>query len=346
METETKEKETENATNKEKKKYGPIKAPFITLSNYDIGETINNCNLGNLKMSQNIATGEYLLIKVCNKKNILKEKVEYRLEREIKILLIIDHPFTIKFQGLTQDEKNVYLAFELINGTEMFTLLRSVGTFSEDQAKMYIAQIILALEYLHEKNIIYRDIKPEHLLINKNGYLKLIDFSFSKILVGKTFTLSGTPEYLAPEIVLNKGHGKPVDWWTCGILLYEMLAGIDPFNNDDPMIIYENIIAGKINYPSSFDSCTKDLITNLLQQDPSKRLGSLENGVNDIKNHDFFKDLDWDKLLKMELAPPYIPNVKGDGDLSNFPPFPNEEDDNTDNTPLNKENDIFLDWFI
>jgi serine/threonine protein kinase len=174
-------------------------------------------------------------------------------------------------------------------------------------------------EYLHSKNIIYRDLKPENILIDKSGYLKLTDFGFAKICEGRTYTLCGTPEYLAPEILLNKGnylifnskgHGKPVDWWTFGVLLYEMNAGIDPFNDEDPMLIYQKILKGKIKFPSSFDANAKSLVKHLLEADLSKRYGNLKGGVADIKNHRYFKGLDFIKLLSMQIKPLYIPKVK------------------------------------
>lgn len=165
-------------------------------------------------------------------------------------------------------------------------------------------------EYLHSKNVIYRDLKPENILIDKSGYLKLTDFGFAKICEGRTYTLCGTPEYLAPEILLNKGHGKPVDWWTFGVLLYEMHAGIDPFNDEDPMLIYQKILKGKIKFPSSFDANAKSLVKHLLEADLSKRYGNLKGGVADIKNHRYFKAFDFVKLLSMQLKPLYIPKVK------------------------------------
>jgi protein kinase A len=127
---------------------------------------------------------------------------------------------------------------EYIPGGELFTYLRTEGKLNSDHAMFYSAQVTLMFEYLHSLNIIYRDLKPENILIDKEGYLKLTDFGFAKYCETRTYTLCGTPEYLAPEVLLNKGHGKPVDWWTLGILTYEMLAGIDPFNDDDPMAIY------------------------------------------------------------------------------------------------------------
>jgi len=148
--------------------------------------------------------------------------------------------------------------------------------------------------YLHNENIVYRDLKPENILIKEDGYLKLTDFGFAKYVEGRTYTLCGTPEYLAPEILLNKGHGKPVDWWCLGILLYEMLAGIDPFNDEDPMAIYQKILKGKVKFPRNFDRGAKSLVKHLLVGDLNKRFGNLKGGANDIKNHRFFKKLNFE----------------------------------------------------
>ena len=197
-------------------------------------------------------------------------------------------------------------------------------------------------EYLHSKNIIYRDLKPENILINKNGYLKLTDFGFAKIVEGRTYTLCGTPEYLAPEVLLNKGHGKPVDWWTLGVLLYEMLVGIDPFNDDEPMGIYKKILKGKVKFPSNFNNYAQSLIKHLLKIDLSERYGNLKKGVLDIKEHKFFRYVDWDLVLDMKIKPKYVPCVKSDGDCKYF----NCEikDVWKDAIKINKSEDPFVDW--
>ena len=292
--------------------------------------------------AKNKKTSEYVAIKIMKKIEILKSKQADHIANEIKILSMIEHPFVVHFGGFTQDEKYLYIALELINGGELFTYLRGVGRFPIDQARFYIAQIISIFEYLHGKNIIYRDLKPENILIDKSGYLKLTDFGFAKVIDGRTYTLCGTPEYLAPEIILNKGHGKPVDWWTTGILLYEMIAGIDPFSDDDPMMVYQKILKGKIKFPSSFPSNAKSLVKHLLVQDLSKRYGNLKNGVKDITGHRFFKSFDWNKLIKKELTPPYKPKVKGENDITNFTAYP----DSDESAPsIKKDDDPFLDWF-
>ena len=318
------------------------KVKLMKLSDYEIGETLGTGSFGRVRISKNRKTNEYVAMKIMKKVEILKSKQADHIANEIKILSMIDHPFVIKFDGFTQDDKYLYLALELINGGELFTYLRGVGRFPVDQARVYIAQIVSIFEYLHSKNIIYRDLKPENILIHKSGYLKLTDFGFARIVEGRTYTLCGTPEYLAPEIILNKGHGKPVDWWTCGILLYEMIAGIDPFSDDDPMMVYQKILKGKIKFPSGFDSNAKSLVKHLLESDLTKRYGNLKGGVKDIKGHRFFKELNWEKLINMELTPPYIPKVKSASDISNFSSYP---DSDTPCPSIKKSEDPFLDWF-
>ena len=154
--------------------------------------------------------------------------------------------------------------------------------------------IASVFEYLHTKEIVYRDLKPENIMIANDGYLKLIDYGFAKVVKSATYTICGTPEYIAPEILLNKGHGKAVDWWTFGILIYEMHAGHAPFQDDDPMNIYKKIINTKPKYPDGFDKKLKSLTKHLLRRDLSKRYGSMVDGVKDIKGHRFFEKIDWD----------------------------------------------------
>ena len=192
-------------------------------------------------------------------------------------------------------------------------------------------------------NLKLDDLKDGSLYIyNKNGYLKLTDFGFAKQLENeKTYTLCGTPEYLAPEIILNKGHGKAVDWWTLGILLYEMLVGIDPFSDDDPMKTYQKILKGKINFPKTINKDAKSLIKHLLTQDTSKRFGCLKNGVKDILNHRLFEGFDWKNFVYLTMPAPYIPDIKSEDDTSNFEKYPESD---TESPSVDKKNDPFLKW--
>lgn len=228
-----------------------------------------------------------------------------------------------------------------MSGGELFTYLRSVGRLETAHACFYAAQVATMFEYIHGKNIIYRDLKPENLLISDDGYLKLTDFGFAKVVEGRTYTLCGTPEYLAPEILLNKGHGKAVDWWTLGILIYEMNAGIDPFTDEDPMGIYQKILKGKVKFPRNFDKNAKSLVKHLLVADLSKRYGNLKNGANDIKNHRWFAGIDWGKLVNKDIQVPYKPVVKSPNDTSNFSSYPESD---THSPALKAADDPFLEW--
>lgn len=195
-------------------------------------------------------------------------------------------------------------------------------------------------EYLHSMDIVYRDLKPENIMIGDDGYLKLIDYGFAKTVVKRTYTICGTPEYIAPEILLNKGHSKPVDWWTFGILIYEMHAGHAPFTDDDPMNIYKKIINTKPRYPDGFDSKLKSLVKHLLRRDLSKRYGNLVGGVTDITHHRFFAAISYPELLAKRLPVPYIPTLA---------PVPTTEssflrDRATAATAIARANDPFIMW--
>ena len=298
----------------------------IKLQDYEIGDIIKIMPLGKIKIAKSKRTSEYIVIKMLIKSEIVKNKQEQHILNELDILETISHPSIISCTGFTQDEKYLYLAFEFIQGGDLFNLLKVENCFSIDKAQFYAGQIVFVFEYLHSKNIVYRNLKPENILINKNGYIKIADFQFAKVVTDRTYTMCGTPGYLAPEIILNKGHGLSVDWWTLGVLLYEMICGVDPFADDDPMKIYENILEGNIQFSSHFDDKSKSLIKHLLEPDLSRRYGNLKNGVNDIKNHLFFKSLNWDKLLRQEIEAPFIPKLKGDNELKYYNVYPEYDD--------------------
>lgn len=172
--------------------------------------------------------------------------------------------------------------------------------------------------------LVYRDLKPENILLDRNGYLKITDFGFAKMLKDdslRTYTLCGTPEYIAPEIINNHGYGQAVDWWSLGILIYEFSAGYSPFYAQNQMHMMEKIVAGKYKVPSSFSQDLKSIISNLVQCDLSKRFGNLKNGPADIKNHVWFKLVNFDALYLQKIEPPYIPKVSDSEDYSQFEDF-------------------------
>ena len=330
----------DNDKDKDKSRKKKLK---IKIKDYEQLKTVGLGSYGRVRLCKHKKTGDTFVMKILKKNEIIKQKQVDHVYSEFNILVSLKHPFIVQLLGYNFDDpKYVYFILEYIQGGELFTLLRTKRNFPIPQARFYVAHIITIFEYLHSKNIVYRDLKPENILINKNGYLKLTDFGFAKQLENeKTYTLCGTPEYLAPEIILNKGHGKAVDWWTLGILLYEMLVGIDPFSDDEPMKTYQKILKGKINFPKTINKDAKSLIKHLLTQDTSKRFGCLKSGVKDILNHRFFEGFDWKNFVYLSMPAPYLPNVKSDDDTSNFEKYPESDGEIP---AVDKKNDPFLKW--
>lgn len=290
----------------------------INLDDFSIKQTLGTGTFGRVKLAQGKTDKKYYALKLMKKDFLIKQKQVDHILSEISILNMIDNPFCVKMYGISQNDRYLYILMEYIQGGELFTYLRSIQTLKNEEARIYAAQVVLMFEYLHSLNVIYRDLKPENILIDSLGFLKLTDFGFAKVCDGRTYTLCGTPEYLAPEVLLQKGHGKAVDWWCLGILIYEMIVGIDPFSDEDPMSVYKNILKGTIKYPSSFDADAKSLVKHLLVADLGKRYGNLKGGVADIKEHRWFSTFDWKSLVKKSIKPPYVPKIKNEGDTSNF----------------------------
>ncbi|ORY28135.1 kinase-like domain-containing protein [Naematelia encephala] len=277
-----------------------------------------------------IADGQlpHFAMKVLRKSEIVRLKQVEHINSERTILERVRHPFIVELYATYQDPLNVYMLLSYIPGGELFSHLRRAGRFTPDVSRFYLASIVLAIEYLHANNIIYRDLKPENLLLDRTGYLRIADFGFAKLIEDRTYTLCGTPEYLAPEIVLSQGHGKAVDWWALGILAFEMLAGYPPFFDDHPLGIYEKILRGDIAFPGHIDPYAKDLIRGLLTADRTKRLGNLRGGAKDVMSHPWFAGVDWGSLERKEISAPIVPRVANMGDSQNFqrypPPRPHE----------------------
>ncbi|KAH9635030.1 hypothetical protein HF086_004384 [Spodoptera exigua] len=301
-----------------KKKYN------FNFQELDRVKTLGIGGFGRVVLLKHSKSYKLYAMKVLEKEKVVKMKqVEHTLY-EKRILEAIRFPFTVYMEFSFKDNSYVYFIMPFIPGGEMFIHLRRMGKFDEPLAKFYASQVILALEYLHFCNLVYRDLKPENILIDKNGFLKITDFGFCKLLQGRTWTLCGTPEYLAPELILSKGYGFSVDWWSFGVLLFEMNAGYPPFYSNEPMKTYEKIVAGKYRCPSSFNSDLRDLIRNILQVDITHRFGVMKNGVMDYKNHKWFKGLEWESILNCRTPPPFIPKYRGPGDTTNFDKYEDE----------------------
>lgn len=234
----------------------------------------------------------------------------------------IDHPFIAKLYTALQDSKYLYFVLELLLGGELFTHLRNRGKLSEQTARFYAATVTYAFSTLHAKRIAYRDLKPENLVMDSRGYVKLVDFGLAKqLLSGKTWTLCGTPDYLAPEIILNEGHDLAVDYWAMGVLIFEMVVGAPPFYAEDPMEVYEKILSGNPAMPTFFTRNLSDLIKKLLRSQQGKRLGNTRGGTAAVIKHKWFSSFDWAGLETCEMKAPYKPNVSSKDDTTNFDQF-------------------------
>lgn len=262
--------------------------------------------------------GETFALKAVSKAQIVETGQQGHIMSEKKVMSTMKHPFLVCLHATFKDADRLYFLLDPILGGELFTILRKRRYFSEDTARFYAAHVVDAFQYMHDRDTVYRDLKPENLLLDADGYMKVTDFGFAKKLRGRTWTLCGTPDYLAPEIVGSRGHGKGVDYWTLGVLIYEMLASFPPFYDEDPMKTYAKIMHGKIKYPSHFSKEAVSLVKKLLNRKPTKRLGVVKGGAQLIKEHSWFTGFSFKDLLAHKIQAPIIPKVKGMSDMSNF----------------------------
>ncbi|XP_043713564.1 probable serine/threonine protein kinase IRE4 [Telopea speciosissima] len=322
------------------------------IDDFEIMKPISRGAFGKVFLARKRTTGDLFAIKVLKKLDMLRKNDIERILAERNILITVRNPFVVRFFYSFTCSDNLYLVMEYLNGGDLYSLLRNVGCLEEDAARIYIAELVLALEYLHSLGIVHRDLKPDNILIAHDGHIKLTDFGLSKIgLMNSTVDLSGsgtngttlfnsndlrtsfehahqteernrksavgTPDYLAPEILLGTEHGYAADWWSVGIILFELLTGIPPFNAERPEIIFENILNGKIPWPSvpsdiSFEA--QDLINRFLSHNPDQRLGA--NGAPEVKVHPFFKGINWDTVALQKSV--FLPNPEGADDTSYF----------------------------
>ena len=293
----------------------------VKLEDFKVLKVIGRGSFGKVNLVEYLPTHETFAMKSL-KKDILieQEQIENTL-LEKEILQSIDYPFLCGLVFCFQTEERIYFIMPFLNGGELFQHLRKFRTFDEEKVRFYGAQIALALDYLHSKDIIYRDLKPENILMDEEGYLKLADFGMAKKLKDdeKAMSFCGTPEYLAPEIITMEGHDKNADWWSFGILLFEMLCGLPPFYVENLDKMYEMIKTSSIKFPKriALSEDAKDVIRKLLEKNPKKRLGS-QSGIEEIKNHPFFASLDFDMVLKKKIKAPFIPELASDTDVQYF----------------------------
>ena len=293
----------------------------VELDDFQIMKVLGRGTFGKVCLVQYKPTKEYYAMKSLKKDVLLDMDQVQSTILEKKILQSLDHPFLVGMVFCFQTEERIYFIMPFIRGGELFQHLRTEKFFKEDKARFYAASMGIALEYLHNHGIVYRDIKPENILIGEDGYLKLIDFGMAKMLKGneKAMSFCGTPEYLAPEIITGEGHNRAADWWSYGILLFEMLCGIPPFYCENTERMYDLITNAELRFPKriQLSENAKDLIKKLLIKKQDKRLG-VEKGFEEIKSHPFFQGFDFDALLAKKLEAPFIPVLKDSLDVGNF----------------------------
>lgn len=317
----------------------PCSKDRTSIEDFEIIKPISRGAFGRVFLARKRATGDLFAIKVLKKADMIRKNAVESILAERNILISVRNPFVVRFFYSFTCRENLYLVMEYLNGGDLYSLLRNLGCLDEDMARVYIAELVLALEYLHSLNVIHRDLKPDNLLIGQDGHIKLTDFGLSKVgLINSTDDLSGpsvsgtgflgedeakskhsskraqrqkqsvvgTPDYLAPEILLGMGHGATADWWSVGVILFEMLVGIPPFNAEHPQQIFDNIINSDIPWPRIPDEMSYeayDLIDKLLTENPVQRLGA--TGAKEVKQHPFFKNVNWDTLARQKAM--FIP---------------------------------------
>ena len=260
-------------------------------------------------------------MKILDKSLLKVKKQELHTKAERDLMVKIHCPFIVNIKSAFQDEKYLYIVSDFMQGGDMYYHLHQARKFDFNLTQFYISEIILALEYLHKNNMVYRDLKPENILLDAKGHIKLTDFGLSKMLNSskdKAFTVCGTLQYLAPEMFTNQGYDKNVDWWALGCLIYEMLTGKLPFPIKRGMSINNEIYKSKIQYPRFLDQDARDLISQLLEVDPKKRLGSGKGGVEKIKKHPFFEEINWKDFWDKKIIPPFKPDLEDELDLKYF----------------------------
>ncbi|PVD38919.1 hypothetical protein C0Q70_01544 [Pomacea canaliculata] len=272
-------------------------------------------------------------LKILKKHHIVETRQQEHIMNEKTIMIESRCDFIVRLYKTFKDRKYLYMLLEACLGGELWTVLRDKGSFDDQTTRFYTACVVEAFVYLHSRGIVYRDLKPENLLLDSAGYVKLVDFGFAK-KVGhgrKTWTFCGTPEYVAPEIILNKGHDISADYWSLGILMFELLTGSPPFAGTDPMKTYNLILKGidAVDFPRKITKNAQSLIKKLCRQvsdNPMERLGYGRGGIREIQKHTWFESFNWDGLRTKTLKAPIIPNVKSSADTSNFDDYPDEEE--------------------
>ncbi|KAK2953530.1 putative cAMP-dependent protein kinase catalytic subunit beta [Blattamonas nauphoetae] len=308
------------------------------ITDFEMKRVLGTGTFGIVRLAVHKPTNQVFVIKTLNKAKACYFRQAVHVSQERDLLLKARYPRIVRLFETMQDTDNLFLVMEFAPGGEIFTHLRKIGRFDAKTTQFYSAQLVCAIAKLHSLGIAYRDLKPENMLLDARGHLKLTDLGFAKEISGPTFTLCGTPEYLAPELILGIGHDHGVDWWALGIFIFECFYGHPPFYGDlDQM--YKSIVKYKVTFPEDVAVPTeaKDLIIRLLRKDKTKRLGCLVGKARDVMRHPFFAGINWIQIEQGQCNAPVRPTVKSPLDASNYPED-SIEMDQEEIPPLHKQN--------
>ncbi|OCT70235.1 cGMP-dependent protein kinase 2 [Xenopus laevis] len=306
-------------------------SPFRYL---DVITTLGTGGFGRVELVKLKDEDMTFALKCIKKKHIVDTHQQEHVYWEKNILQQINCPFIIRLYRTFRDAKYVYMLLEVCLGGELWSILRDTGPFEEGTARFCTGCVLEAFDYLHNRGIVYRDLKPENLLLDSEGYIKMVDFGFAKKIGPgkKTWTFCGTPEYVAPEIIMNRGHEFGADYWSLGILIYELLTGSPPFSGTDPIKIYNMVLKGieKVDFPHRIGRRSEDVIRRLCRINPAERLGNRKNGISDIRKHKWYQGFNWEGLRSRKLLSPLKREIKGITDHSYFDNFLPESEEPPD----------------
>jgi len=296
-----------------------------SLEDFTLLKVVGKGSFGKVLQVRNRHSGKVYAMKQLKKSHIIKRNQVEHTKTERYVLQHLRHNFIVHLHFAFQTDRKLFMLLDYCSGGELFFHLGKAGRFTENRARFYASEIVLALEYLHAKHVIYRDLKPENVLLDEEGHVKLTDFGLSKTnIVGnqRTHSFCGTPEYLAPEILKRNGHGQAADWWSLGALLFEMLMGMPPFYSRDRDRLFEKILHSQLKFPHYFSRNSQGILRELMERNPRKRLGS--DNVGQVRLHAFFHGVDWVRLENLEIEPPFKPKLIVDDNgvkgTSNFDP--------------------------
>lgn len=308
----------ESVAKKWKPLHDIIRGP--TMDDFDMLKLIGEGTFGKVELCRERATGRLFALKTVGKKSLPKN-VDVSVHSEMQILSENHHPFLTELYCCFESKTEMGFMMEYANGGDLYNLIRRSKRLAQQDTCFYAAQVASGIGYLHSHQVIYRDLKPENVLIASDGYLRLADFGLAKRVEdpeGKAYIPCGTATYMAPEVIEGKAYGREVDWWSLGILVFEMLTGKLPFDGSSVHSVAQKIKSHSVVYPRKVSKETKSFMSALLQKSPSERLGSSRDDYIEVERHHFFAPINWTLLLQKKIAPPFVPRVMSDDDIRYF----------------------------